>query len=78
MFNITHTVNHNVKVTKEQAKEIVKKYLKLAIIGEGCYITEDKELEHWTSWPHGSGTTSNKGAATELQILASQILVLIK
>lgn len=62
--------------TDHKTNKIVKEYLQNEIIGSGCYI-KDGSLVHWTSWPHGSGTTTEKGKASEIQVCASQLLKLL-
>lgn len=70
------TVVTNVTLTADEAKIVTLQYIKDEVLGEGCYITKDGRLEHWTSYPHGSGTTTDKGAATPLQLAANEFLLL--
>ena len=63
-----------ITLTDETAKEVVKEYITKKIIGEGCYITKEGNLEHWTSWPHGSGTTTEMGDPSPLQAAAWALL----
>lgn len=65
------------KIDYKKQKE-VEEYLENDIIGRGCYVTKDGKLEHWTSYPHGSGTTTEMGDASEIQITASKFLKLLK
>lgn len=74
MIEITQTKYTVVKISEEEANAITIRYLSEIIIGEGCHVTKDNCIEHWTSWPHGSGTTTDKGKATKLQLNASKIL----
>lgn len=63
-----------ISLSNDEAKEVVTEYLKTMVIGKGCYVTEDGRLEHWTSYPHGSGTTTDMGEATALQKAADKFL----
>ncbi len=66
----------NIVLTAEEAKTVAMQYIKDVVIGEGCYITKEARLEHWTSYPHGSGTTTDKGEPTPLQLAAWEFLTL--
>lgn len=60
-----------VDLPTKDCREITMKYIQIEILGgEGRYVTDDKKLEHWSSYPHGSGTTIEIGRATPLQITA--------
>lgn len=68
----------DVVLTDEEALEVIKQYIRDVVIGHECYITTEGKLEHWTKYPHGSGTTTNKGLATPLQKAASDFLDLLR
>lgn len=68
----TETVT--ISLTDEEAKKVTIEYLRDVIIGDSCYITKGGRLEHWTSYPHGSGTTTDKGMASQLQLAAWGLL----
>lgn len=44
------------------------------IVGKGCEVLEDGTVEHWTSYPHGSGTTTDLGPASKKQQLAWDLM----
>lgn len=56
----------DVELTDSETLEVIKKYITEVLLGDGVYI-KDGKLEHWTSWPHGSGTTTDMGEPTEVQ-----------
>ncbi len=64
-------------LTSEQMKEISKAYCRIVLGGKDYYVTEEGRLEDWTSWPHGSGTTTDHGLATEKQKAAYALLKLL-
>lgn len=66
-----------INLSDEESLDITKQYLKKVIIGNGCYINKNGDLEHWTSFPHGSGTTTNMGTPTQLQKTAYDLLQLL-
>jgi hypothetical protein len=68
----------NISMTAEEAKTVAIQYIKAVVIGDGCYITNEGRLEHWTSCPHGSGTTTDKGKPTPLQLAAWEFLTLLR
>lgn len=79
MIKVTYSSTTTVPLTEKEAKDVTLQYLQLAILGgEGCYVTKEGMLEHWTSWPHGSGTTTPQGEATEVQRLAQRLLELLE
>ena len=63
-----------VSLTDEEAKTVTVRYIQNVVIGKDCYITKDGKLEHWTSYPHGSGTTTDKGKPTAVQTAAAELL----
>lgn len=69
---------YTVELADEDAKEVTVEYLSKVILGDGCYVTKKGVLEHWTGSPHGSGTTTDMGKATELQGAAQILLKLLK
>ena len=75
MIKITQTreVHNKLVLTDIEAVEVTELYLH-SLLGEDCYINGKGNLEHWTSWPHGSGTTTDKGEPTSLQKAASRML----
>jgi len=74
MMKIIQTKYITVEISKDEAKAITIEYLSNIIIGEGCRVTKENHIKHWTSWPHGSGTTTDKGEATELQKNTANVL----
>lgn len=68
----------NISLTADEAKEVITQYIEKEMIGEGCYITREGRLEHWTSFPHGSGTTTDHGEPTPLQKASWGFLKLLK
>lgn len=73
-MKITVTTHRMVELTTEQMKEVCKEYLQKMLGGEGWYINKDGILEHWTSWPHGSGTRTKGDTPTKAQRLAYMLL----
>jgi hypothetical protein len=71
------TVSTKLELTDTEARAITVEYLQGLLGGDGCYIAENGLLAHWTSWPHGSGTTTYKGEPTRLQRAAWELLPLI-
>ena len=71
------TISSEINVKEDEAKEITQKYLEKYIIGEGCYFNKDGSFEHWTSYPHGSGTTTTLKPSV-IQIKANELLKLLK
>lgn len=53
--------------------EVGRKWLQSLIGGDGWYINEKGRREHWTSWPHGSGTYTDGGKPSKVQKLAAQL-----
>jgi len=76
MITITQskTVNTKLELTNEEAQDVTINYLRKIVIGHECYVTDNGRLEHWTSYPHGSGTTTDKGEASKLQKAASDLI----
>lgn len=66
----------DVELNAEETLEVVKQYLR-SVIGDGCYITKNGKLEHWTKYPHGSGTTTDMGIPTPIQVAADALLSLV-
>lgn len=73
------TVNMPIEIflPKTQVKTIVREFL-TSIVGQDCYINRDGLLEHWISWPHGSGTTIIMGKPTEAQRAAFVLIDALK
>lgn len=76
-MRITVNIPTEISLPKSQVKTIVREFL-VSIVGQDCYINQDGLLEHWTSWPHGSGTTTIMGKPTEAQRAAFVLLNAIK
>jgi hypothetical protein len=66
-----------VELDDETAKAVVKEYITKKVLEDGCYVTREGKLEHWTSWPHGSGTTTDMGVPSPLQAAAWRFLELL-
>lgn len=79
MINIIRkkTITSEMNLKEDEAKEVVQKYLEKYIIGTGCYFNKDGSFEHWTSYPHGSGTTTTITPSL-IQIKANELLKLLK
>lgn len=71
---VTYT---DVTLNDDEVKNVVEEYLQ-NIVGEGCYITHEGLIEHWTNFPHGSGTTTDKGKPTALQQTAWKLLTIMR
>ena len=78
MFTVNHTVINEIQVSPKQVRQLVKEYLEQVVLGDGCYVNKNLDIEHWTSYPHGSGTYSTISKATELQITADKLLNLLR
>ena len=74
IMHITRKVFEKIEISEEDAKKITINYLENTVIGEGCHINNKGKIIHWTSWPHGSGTTTTIGAATKIQVAAQELL----
>ncbi len=71
------SIHKTVNISLDEAHEITEKYIRILFGEEGYYVTPEGNLHHWTSWPHGSGTTTKKGKASALQLAAANLLFLI-
>ena len=76
-MRITVNIPTEIFLPKTQVKTIVHKFL-VSIVGQDCYINQDGLLEHWTSWPHGSGTYTIMGKPTETQRAAFVLIDALK
>jgi hypothetical protein len=64
-------------LSPEEAFTALDTLLREGILGKGNSITNNGDLVYWTSWPHGSGTTTVYGPATELERAAWHLLHLL-
>lgn len=69
-------VHSKLTLSDDEAKLVAVRYLKKVILKD-CEVNAAGRLEHWTSWPHGSGTTTDHGEASEAQKLAYRLLFLL-
>ena len=76
-MRITVNMPTEIFLPKTQVKTIVREFL-VSIVGQDCYINQDGLLEHWTSWPHGSGTYTTMGKPTETQRAAFVLIDALK
>lgn len=77
--DVRQTTSVRVTLSDDEAREVMRKYIQNLILGdENAYITKDGLLETWTNDPHGSGTTTTHGPATDLQKTAYKFLVELK
>lgn len=67
MVQVTQSRTQVVELTNDEALKVTLTYLTDIVVGVGCYITDGGRLEHWTSYPHGSGTTTDMGIPTDIQ-----------
>ena len=74
---LTREVTNTVELTPAEALHVTVMYLE-EIVLKGFYINDKGRLEFWTSYPHGSGTTEDKGVPTLLQRKAWQFLSILK
>ena len=81
MIKITQkeVVYNTIKLSNKNAREVCRQYLQNTLgineyPGDECYISPEGRLKHWTSFPHGSGTTTDLGVPTELQLLAYEVI----
>lgn len=78
-FTRTQQVQTELTITDDEAAAITRDYLQNVVLGgEGRYIGKDSHVMSWTSWPHGSGTTTDHGEATHVQVMAYGYLQLEK
>lgn len=75
----SRTEHFTVDLREEEIKKIIVDYITQTIM-DGNHINKDGLLEHWTSWPHGSGTTTIHtihGEPSELQKTAHRFKILL-
>jgi len=73
-IQIARTEYTTLKLTDDEAKEVTSKYLEMQIM-KGKYINSKGVLEDWTSFPYGSGTTTQYGRPSKIQIAAYRLLM---
>lgn len=75
-FTQTRSVHTQVSLTSAEARDVTLQFLRAEVL-KGGYVTEDGRLEDWSKEPHGSGTTTDHGPATPLQLAAAQLIKLL-
>lgn len=69
-------VCNDITLNDSETLEVVNHYIQ-SVLGDGCYINRKGRLEHWTSFPHGSGTTTDMGEPSPLQLAVWELSKLL-
>ena len=77
-IDIVRSVRTEIELSNAEMNSVTLAYLQQLLGGEGNYVTEKCMLAHWTSFPHGSGTTEFIGTATPVQAAAFALLKLLR